>query len=88
MYAGRVGSGFDEETLRALSAKLGSLERALPAFDPPPHITGHVVHWTEPTLVIEAAFREWTAEGVLRQPVFLGLRDDKQPLDCVLPEKR
>lgn len=81
VYAGRVGSGLDTSTLEALSARLRSLERSTPPFDPPPHITGHVVHWTEPELVVEVAYREWTADGVLRQPVFLGLREDISPRD-------
>ena len=49
----------------------------------PPHVTGHVLHWIEPSLVIEVAFREWTAEGHLRQPVFLGVREDKAPHEIV-----
>ena len=83
VYAGRVGSGFDEATVASLRARLDSLERPTPPFDPAPHITGHVVHWSEPRVVIQAAFREWTSEGVLRQPVFLGVREDKAPREVV-----
>jgi len=83
VYAGRVGSGLNETTLAELTEKLAALELQSPPFDPPPHITGHVVHWVEPELVVEAAFREWTAEGVLRQPVFLGVREDKAPREIV-----
>ncbi|HEY5540779.1 MAG TPA: DNA ligase D [Coriobacteriia bacterium] len=82
-YAGRIGSGFDEATVASLRARLDALERPDPPFDPAPHITGHIVHWTSPEVVIEAAFREWTAEGVLRQPVFLGVREDKPATDVV-----
>jgi len=83
VYAGRVGSGLTDAALASLGAKLGELERKTSPFDPPPHITGHVVHWAKPTLVVEVAFREWTAEGVLRQPVFLGVREDKPPREVV-----
>jgi bifunctional non-homologous end joining protein LigD len=83
IYAGRVGSGLDEATVTSLRARLDALEVADSPFDPPPHITGHVVHFTRPELVIEAAFREWTAEGVLRQPVFLGIREDKAATEVI-----
>jgi bifunctional non-homologous end joining protein LigD len=83
VYAGRVGSGFDEASVAALRPRLDALEVAETPFEPPPHITGHVVHWSRPEIVIEAAFREWTAEGVLRQPVFLGVREDKAARDVV-----
>jgi bifunctional non-homologous end joining protein LigD len=83
LYAGRVGTGFDEAGLAAMRARLEPLERDTPAFSAKPRVSGHVVHWTEPTLVIEAAFREWTADGHLRQPVYLGVREDKDPLEVV-----
>ena len=83
MYAGRVGTGFDDATLASLRSRLDALERADSPFDAAPHITGHVLHWTEPTMVVEVAFREWTAEGHLRQPVFLGVREDKAPTEVV-----
>ncbi len=83
VFAGRVGTGFDDATLTALRSRLDSLEREDSPFDVAPHITGHVLHWTEPTMVIEVAFREWTAEGHLRQPVFLGVREDKAPTEIV-----
>jgi bifunctional non-homologous end joining protein LigD len=44
------------------------------------------VTWLEPRLVAQIAFQEWTADQKLRQPVFLGLRDDKEPREVVLPE--
>jgi bifunctional non-homologous end joining protein LigD len=78
VYAGRVGSGFDEATLAALAARLPSRERpgppcggAMPA--------GRVHRWVEPELVVEVRFKEWTSQGWLRQPVFLRLREDKRP---------
>ena len=83
VYAGRVGSGFDERTLGELAAELAAVERPSSPFDPAPAISGHVVHWVEPALVIEAAFRQWTSDGVLRQPVFLGVREDKPAREVV-----
>ena len=85
-YAGRVGSGLDGATVTALRARLEAIESDSSPFDPPPRITGHVVHWAEPTLVVQVAFREWTAEGVLRQPVFLGVREDKAAAEVVREE--
>ncbi len=83
VYAGRVGTGFDDATLATLRTRLDGLERPESPFASPPHVTGHVLHWIEPSLVIEVAFREWTAEGHLRQPVFLGVREDKAPREIV-----
>jgi len=86
VYAGRVGSGFDQRTISDLEALLSGIERPNSPFDPAPPLSGHVIHWTEPTLVIEAAFREWTRDGVLRQPVFLGVREDKPASEVVREE--
>ena len=83
VYAGRVGSGLDERTLERLLSILSASERPDSPFDPAPALSGHEVHWAEPRLVIEAAFREWTRDGVLRQPVFLGMREDKPPEEVV-----
>ena len=81
-YAGRVGSGFDDATLARLHARLKKLETGAPAFaDPPRGAQARGVHWTEPRLVAEVAFTEWTGDGQLRHPVFKGLREDKAPED-------
>jgi bifunctional non-homologous end joining protein LigD len=85
-FVGKVGTGFTEATLAALAKVLRPLARAAPPFADPPREKGAV--WVAPRLVAQIAFQEWTADWKLRQPVFLGLRDDKKPLDCVLPEKR
>jgi bifunctional non-homologous end joining protein LigD len=77
IYAGRVGSGLSEATVTSLRAGLDALEVPTPPFDPPPRITGHTLHWARPEIVVQVAFREWTSEGLLRQPVFLGVREDK-----------
>ncbi len=81
-YAGKVGTGFDGRELASLHATLAAMERARPPFrdDDLPR-TG--VHWTEPRIVAQVAFAEWTQAGQLRHPRFLGLRRDKDPADVV-----
>src|SRR5213593_2788030 len=76
VYAGRVGSGFTDAQLKDVSATLEESVRPKPAFSGPvPQDPGHT--WVEPTLVVEVRYKEWTDEGLLRQPVFLRFRDDK-----------
>lgn len=82
VYAGKVGTGFDERTLRELRDRLGERERPTPPFT-----RGSVPtkgsHWVEPELVAEVAFSEWTRDDRLRHPRYLGLRTDKRPRDVV-----
>ena len=83
-FAGHVGTGFTQQTLRMLSARLGPLRRASSPFGstvPPENARGAV--WTEPEVVIEAEFALWTSAGRLRAASFRGLRDDKDPADVV-----
>jgi bifunctional non-homologous end joining protein LigD len=81
-YAGKVGTGFDHETLRTLGARMRELER-----DDAPFADVHPIprgtHWIEPELVAQIAFSEWTRDGRLRHPRYLGLRDDKAARDVV-----
>ena len=84
IYAGHVGTGFSDETLRMLGARLEPLRRASSPFDgpvPPEHARTAV--WVEPRLVIQVAFDRWTRAGRMRAPVYKGLRDDKDPEDVV-----
>lgn len=77
VYAGRVGSGFDEAALAALAARLeGRGRKGPPCSGAVPAGRGH--RWVEPELVVEVRYLAWTREGVLRQPVFVRLRDDKR----------
>jgi len=85
IYAGKVGTGFDDETLRSLSDRLASLEKDEPAFAEDDLPTDEV-HWVEPKLVAQIGFEEWTDYGKLRQPRFQGLRQDKDPQDVVKEE--
>ena len=77
-YAGKVGTGYTAATLRDLGARLRGLETPeSPFVDARPIPRG--THWTRPELVAQIGFAEWTNDGRLRQPRFLGLRDDKRP---------
>ncbi len=81
-YAGKVGTGYSEATLRDLGIRLRELETAEPAFvDARPLPRG--AHWVRPDLVAQIGFAEWTSDARLRQPRFLGLRDDKSPTEVV-----
>jgi bifunctional non-homologous end joining protein LigD len=84
-YAGRVGSGFDAKQLEDVGQELEvSIRPTTPCeAGPIPEGPDHV--WVEPKLVAEVRYKEITPDGLLRQPVFLRFRDDKEPKDCVMP---
>ena len=83
-YAGRVGTGFDEKTLKLVRAKLAALETEAPPFvDPPTGADARGVRWVEPKLVAAVQFTGWTGEGMLRHPSFQGLREDKPAREVV-----
>ncbi len=81
-YAGKVGTGFTRGTLRELSERLAPLVRATSPFAPGKGIP-RAATWVEPELVAQIAFMEWTADGRLRHPSFLGLRFDKAAREVV-----
>jgi len=85
-FVGKVGTGFDEETLGALYRKLHPLARAKPAFVDPPRAKG--VTFVDPKLVAQISYQEITEDNKLRQPVYLGLRDDKKSREVSLPESQ
>ena len=83
-FVGKVGTGFSQESLAKLFRKFQPLVRSKsPVVDPPRE---RDVTWLAPRLVAQIAYGEWTDDRKLRQPVFLGLRDDKAPEEVVLPE--
>jgi DNA ligase D-like protein (predicted ligase) len=77
-YAGKVGTGFGEQTLQTLHTALTALEQAQPAFKRGA-LPRQGVHWVRPELVGQVGFSEWTTAGQLRHPRYLGLRRDKDP---------
>lgn len=74
-YAGKVGTGFSNATLKDLALRLGPLVIDAPPVSNPPRM--REVTWVKPELVAQIRFSEWTTDGVLRQPAFEGLRLDK-----------
>jgi bifunctional non-homologous end joining protein LigD len=84
VYAGKVGTGYNEQLLRDLRKELDRLARDDPPFR---RHTGLLprkdVHWVEPRLVAQIGFTEWTGDGRLRHPRFQGLRRDKSPKEVV-----
>jgi DNA ligase D-like protein (predicted ligase) len=81
VYVSKVGTGFDGKTLHALWEKLQPLKRSTSPFtERTPGGRGH--SWVEPKLVCEVRFSDWTHDGGIRHPAFLGLRADKQPAEC------
>jgi bifunctional non-homologous end joining protein LigD len=96
VYSGRAGSGFNDKQLGEVRKVLEATARKTPPCNGPrPWPSGEKLParrpipdskdttWVEPTLVCEVQFMEWTEEGLLRQPVFLRFRDDKNPEECV-----
>jgi len=83
IYAGKVGTGFDVATLRSLRQRLGELEQPRSPFAGGRTIGERGVHWVKPHLVAEVAFTEWTTDGLLRHPRYLGLRRDKPAREVV-----
>ena len=81
-YAGKVGTGFTRATLADLAERLAPLVRETPPFAPEKGLP-RAATWVEPELVAQIAFMEWTPDGRLRHPSFLGLRDDKPAREVV-----
>jgi bifunctional non-homologous end joining protein LigD len=82
-YAGKVGTGFDEEVLRSLGRRLRELRHDEPPFADAASIQERTAQWVRPELVAQIGFTEWTLAGRLRHPRFLGLRDDKPSREVV-----
>jgi len=85
VFVGRVGTGFAHGTLKALHDRFRQLVVSESPFADLERLKGAT--WLRPTLVAQVAFHEWTSDAKLRAPVFLGLRDDKSPRECVLPAR-
>ncbi len=92
IFAGRVGTGFDEKALREIYRKLKVIESDVPLVEEVQEPSGRWrpkgwkasdTRWVKPKLVAQVQFTEWTDDGILRHPSFQGLRDDKNPSDVV-----
>jgi DNA ligase D-like protein (predicted ligase) len=82
VYAGKVGTGFDTDLLVKLRHLMSSLETEKSPFTDEVR-AGKVVHWVRPKLVAQVSFTQWTRDGKLRHPRFLGIRRDKVPREVV-----
>ena len=78
-YAGKVGTGFNRETLTSLHEALAADEQPAAPFEPVRSLPRSRVHWVTPKLVAQVGFSEWTTDGELRHPRYQGLRRDKNP---------
>ncbi|MET1033134.1 MAG: DNA ligase D [Candidatus Saccharimonadales bacterium] len=78
IYAGHSGGGIPDDQRKTLREKLDKLERQSSPFETEPKPNAPV-HWVRPSIIAEMSFGEWTAEGMMRHPVFEGLRPDKKP---------
>ena len=83
VYVGHTGGGFTREGLAGMYARLRPLERRTPPFVNPPR-TNEPAHWVSPRIVVEVKFAEWTSDRLLRQPIFLGVRDDKDAREVTI----
>lgn len=80
IYVGHTGGGFTRQALNDMYKRLKPLERKTSPFEETPK-TNEKAHWVKPEVVVEVKFSEWTADRRLRQPIFVGLRDDKDAKD-------
>ncbi|CRM09842.1 DNA ligase D [Pseudomonas sp. 58 R 12] len=89
VYAGRVGTGFDQASLKSIYAQLTPLECSTSPLEKPlTSAQARGVHWVQPTLVGEVQFAEWTREGVVRQAAFVGMRTDKPAAQIIHEQPR
>jgi ATP-dependent DNA ligase len=83
VFAGKIGTGFDNQLLLDLRAKLDAIEIPKPPFTQGSGLPRIRAHWTRPEIVVQVAFIEWTPNGKLRHPRLLGVRTDKNPREVV-----
>ena len=83
VYAGKVGTGFNQQTLHRLHDELSAMVQDRSPFERGDLPRERGVHWTRPRLVAQIGFSEWTTDGRLRHPRFQGLRRDKSPAEVI-----
>jgi bifunctional non-homologous end joining protein LigD len=86
MWAGNVGTGFDQKLLAEMYQRLQALKVSHPPFAERPKVPKDVV-WVRPEMVCTVKYIEWTRDGRLRAPVFVGVRPDIEPTECVREDK-
>jgi len=86
LYAGKVGTGFNQDDARRVLKRLQALTRKTRSFESVPSAASRSAHWVKPELVAQVNFGEWTADGRMRHPSFQGLREDK-PAEEVMREQ-
>lgn len=85
-YAGKVGTGYDDEFLKSMRSKMDEIEIDAPAMGEKNLPEGENIHWLKPKLVGQFGFTEWTDDDKLRHPRFIGMRDDKKPEEVLKEE--
>jgi bifunctional non-homologous end joining protein LigD len=88
VYQGRVGTGFDEETMADLASRFAKLKTEKPAFEAVPREIARGAVWLKPELVAEIDFTEFTDDGHIRHAAFEGLRDDKEATAVTLESEK
>ncbi|SMQ85380.1 ATP-dependent DNA ligase LigD phosphoesterase module /ATP-dependent DNA ligase LigD polymerase module [Devosia lucknowensis] len=88
LYRGRVGTGFSQDVMLDLDARLKTLARKTNPFEAVPRERARGVHWVKPELVAEIAYTELTGDDILRHPSFLGLREDKPSKEVKMEKAR
>ena len=87
-YIGNCGSGFSAKDQTELLTQLKKLEVEDHPFQKKPNLKGRNPHWVSPVLICEVKFSEWTKNGIMRHPVFKGIRNDKDPQEVSVPIKK
>jgi bifunctional non-homologous end joining protein LigD len=87
-YAGNMGGGFTRAELKAMWDRLAPLARKTCPFASVPRPVARAAHWVRPRIVIEVKFNEWTTDGRLRQPTYVGTRDDKDATQVTRERER
>jgi bifunctional non-homologous end joining protein LigD len=83
-YAGGVGTGFSDRLLAQLRQRLDAIAAPDPGIRLPRGVKRSAIHWVRPEIIVETRFSEWTRDGILRHPAFLGERMDKSAGEVVL----
>lgn len=86
LFAGGVGTGFSDKTHSEIGKKLEAIATDENPFEPDPWLPDEGVHWVKPELVAQVGYGDWTKQGKMRHPRFLGLRNDKDPREVVREE--